>query len=906
MKLVCRLFPIVLIFACNPGVYGQNNSRLTSLMNTINGISKQLPIEKLYLQTDKENYVQGDTIWLKAYLLDADFLMPSMRSGLLYAELDDVDNNSVKRMLLPMINGLSWGNMAIDEKDIPEGNYTLRAYTNWMRNFGEDYVFKKSIYIAATGSQSPLIVTAFKQVNNNIRANILLTGQNRQPLRLHDELVRVLNGKRTLFKTKMSTGVDGRLDLNFNLPDNTPAKDLSIVTKEIIKGEETGSLTIPVILNRPENTDLQFMPEGGYLVANIVAKIGFKAIGEDGRSVPVNGKIYDGKQQEVASFNSSGKGIGSFELMPQQGEMYTARLTLPNGSTKNYQLPPVNPTGTSLRIKNTSTDTIEVIVAAKTINPADYSLIGEARGVVCYAAHLIPENGLSVIKIPQNIFPTGITHFILLNNTNQPLNERMIYIDRHDDLLISVNSNKQTYAPHDSIALDLQVTDKNGKPVRGSFSMAVTDDNQVKPDSLGSNIINNMLFSADLKGTVEDPGYYFESRSPQKEKELDNLLLTQGWGGYGQKQALNSPAKPLYAAESAFVINGKVTNIFNKPLSKAGIVLLSKKPVMVKDTVTDKNGRFSFKEIFPVDTAVFVIQAKRKSGSNFNVGLEVDEFAPPVFTQSVRKLPWYINTDTLLLQNRDSKLSQRMAEEKMLSNGTMLKEVVIKDKKVIKGSKNLNGPGGADFVLDEKDMENAKKLSLYGLLQKKYPNFYKMFEGGIMVYRLKNHVVNFVIDGVFISNVLLPVDLFMENLTAEDIKGIEIMYSAKYALAYDPSFISKEVRLPDRYIPVYLEITTYSGNGAFMKKVPGIYIYKPIPFSLPKQFYRPKYTTKNTITGTDQRSTIHWEPNILTDTAGKAVVSFYSADKPARYTIIIQGTDLNGQFGFAWKKISIH
>lgn len=901
MKLVYRLFPIVLIFACNLHASGQDNPRLTSLINRVNGIHKQLPVEKLYLQTDKENYVQGDTIWLKAYLLDADYLMPSMRSGLLYAELDDIDNNCVKRMLLPVVNGLSWGNMAIDEKDIPEGSYTLRAYTNWMRNFGENYVFKKNIYVASIGSQSPLVVAGFKRAANNIRANLLLTGQDRQPLRLHDEQVWVLNGKRTLFKTKMSTGVDGRLDLNFNLPVNTPVKNLSIVTKDIIKGEETGSLTIPVILNRPENTDLQFMPEGGDMIAGIAAKIGFKAIGEDGRGVPVNGKIYNSKQQEVTPFSSSAKGIGEFELMPQTGEIYTARLILPDGTTKSYPLPAVNALGTSLRIKKSTSDTLEVLVAAKTITPADYYLLGEARGIVCYAAHLIPENGMSVIKIPQNIFPTGIVRFTLLNNTSLPLNERMIYIDQHDDLQINVNSNQQTYAPHDSVALSLQVTDKNGKPVRGSFSMAVTDDNQVKPDSLGSNIINNMLFTADLKGTVEDPGYYFESPSPQKEKELDNLLLTQGWVGYNR----NPPAKPLYAAEPDFTITGKVTNVFNKPLSKAGIVLLSKKPAMVKDTITDKDGRFSFKEIFPVDTAVFVIQAKRKSGSNFNVGLDVDEFAPPVFTQSVRKMPWYINTDTLLLHSRDNKLSQRLAEEKMLGSGTMLREVIIKDKKAIKDSKNLNGPGGADFVLDEKDMEKAKKLSLYGLLQKKYPNFYKMLEGDIWVYRLRNHVVNFIIDGVFISKLLLPVDLFMEYLTAEDIKGIEIMYSAKYALAYDPYFIAKEALLPDRYVPIYLEITTYSGNGAFMKKVPGMYIYKPIPFSLPKQFYRPKYMAKSTITGTDQRSTIHWEPNIVTDTAGKAMVSFYSADKPVRYTIIIQGTDLNGQFGFAWKKILV-
>ena len=48
---------------------------------------------------------------------------------------------------------------------------------------------------------------------------------------------------------------------------------------------------------------------------------------------------------------------------------------------------------------------------------------------------------------------------------------------------------------------------------------------------------------------------------------------------------------------------------------------------------------------------------------------------------------------------------------------------------------------------------------------------------------------------------------------------------------------------------------------------------------------------------TDIRSIIHWQPDITTDKNGEATVSFYTADNPASYSIIMEGSDLKGSFG---------
>ncbi|HCN85191.1 MAG TPA: hypothetical protein DIT07_16475, partial [Sphingobacteriaceae bacterium] len=398
--------------------------------------------------------------------------------------------------------------------------------------------------------------------------------------------------------------------------------------------------------------------------------------------------------------------------------------------------------------------------------------------------------------------------------------------------------------------------------------------------------------TSDLKGNVEGPGHYFQA-TDKAWKDLDNLLLTQGWVAYTWKDVFNPPV-PQYAAESQFTVQGKVTNVFNKGVPETGIMLTSIRPLIIKDTLTRKDGSFTFNDLPLSDTLSFFIQAKNKNNKSFNVGLEVDEFKPPVYTSAnLRLLPWYVNTDTLLLKYVSTIAEQKQEELKLQKGTNVLSEVVITAKKIIKGSRNLNGAGNADIILDEKDMAHYRNLTLYELLVKRFKYIYTTRVNGIAIYKYMQRRIVFVIDGVPAS----PPESYMENITAEDIKGIEIMDSFNYIY---PTYITKfEVAWKIQPYIFILEITTRSGHGAFayMKNIPGTYWYRPMLFTSSKQFYSPKYTVKSPITLTDLRSTIHWAPNIVTDKEGKAFVSFYSADKVGSYSVIMEGSDMNGNIG---------
>jgi len=881
-------------------------------------LTRMRSTEKLYLQFDKPYYAVGDTIWFKAYLLNTAYLTATDKSGILHIDLINDSSKTVKQYSVPLQAGLGWGNIGLDEKELTPGTYTLRAYTSWMRNFGDSGFFIKRFYIA--GGEGSWLVNkqvGTSMVNGGNMAGVRLQFSNidKKPVSNTVLKLEVLNGNKHLYKQAVQTDRAGVMDVNFKLPEKDAG--LAIIAESETKDKKA---VIPVTLNRPDEADVQFLPEGGSLIAGLPAHIGFKAIGQDGRGINVTGLITGNAQNSVAEFKSTHKGVGSFNLAVNEGERYTAKVKFANGIVKEFPLPPVKATGTILQVKNLAeSDSVEVFAAATNDIAQcgnDYFLIGKARGIVCYAA-VIGFHGNNYIKrkVAKSLFPSGITHFTLMDTKYRPLNERLTFIDHRDNLDIRISTDRSIYRSTDSVALYIKVSDGSGRPVQGNFSLAVTDDAKVKTDSLNDeSIITRMLLTSDLKGYIEQPGYYF-SKSGEAWKALDNLLLTQGWIGYDWQQVVNPPVI-TYRPEREFTVKGRVLNAFNKPVKKAHVLLFSKSPAILMDTTTGNDGRFVFGHFPQVDTPLFVIRAVNKNGKSFNVGIVMDEIKPPVWKSSTGPLinSWYINTDTILINYAKTNV---LAMEQ--TNGGIgrhfLKEVKISAKKIVKDSQNLNGPGNADIVLDEKDLEKAGKKSFLQLLQENVKGFHESFytiftHGGPNIvyewYFINDKRVILLVDGMFVHDLVHPFQFrdfkdYLESHDAEDIKGMEVMTTAKFAGKYETRLGAFGNTL------AFIEITTRSGHGPLIGNTPGMYLYKPLALSWPKQFYKPKYTVNDTAShAADQRSTIDWEPNIVTGINGKATVSFYPAGKPSTYTVLIEGTDMNGSVGYGVEKIKIN
>lgn len=105
--------------------------------------------EKLFLHTDKEFYVAGEILWFRIYYVDGATHKPTQLSHLSYVEILNEKNEPVFQAKISLEQGQQSGSFYLPAS-LATGYYTVRAYTNWMRNFDASLFFEKKIAIVNT------------------------------------------------------------------------------------------------------------------------------------------------------------------------------------------------------------------------------------------------------------------------------------------------------------------------------------------------------------------------------------------------------------------------------------------------------------------------------------------------------------------------------------------------------------------------------------------------------------------------------------------------------------------------------------------------------------------------------------------------------------------------------------
>ena len=140
--------------------------------------------------------------------------------------------------------------------------------------------------------------------------------------------------------------------------------------------------------------------------------------------------------------------------------------------------------------------------------------------------------GKASADIPTDSLAEGVNQMTLFDGRGHILAERLFFVNHHDlsRTLLTVNNVKKEYAPFEPIEIQLKL--HTSLPDSTRLSISVRDHSTDESTYDNGTILTEMLLCSDLKGFVEDPGYYFEADDSIHRRDLDLLMLVQGWRRY--------------------------------------------------------------------------------------------------------------------------------------------------------------------------------------------------------------------------------------------------------------------------------------------------------------------------------------------------------------------------------------
>lgn len=126
--------------------FGQATT-LDSLVQQFDQYATRSLQEKLYVHTDRNFFLTGEILWFKIYCVDGSFHRPMDMSKVAYVELLDHASAPVLQAKVELKDASGNGSLFIPAT-LASGNYVLRAYTRWMKNYDPAFYFHKSLTIA--------------------------------------------------------------------------------------------------------------------------------------------------------------------------------------------------------------------------------------------------------------------------------------------------------------------------------------------------------------------------------------------------------------------------------------------------------------------------------------------------------------------------------------------------------------------------------------------------------------------------------------------------------------------------------------------------------------------------------------------------------------------------------------
>ncbi|NEM97000.1 hypothetical protein [Pontibacter burrus] len=742
--------------------------------------------EKVFLHLDRPSYACGETMWFKVYDVDGSLHRPLSMSKVAYVEVLDAARKPVLQAKVALQNGSGNGSFSLP-LELKSGTYTVRAYTNWMKNYSPDFYFEQSVTILNT----------FQQLQ-------------------------------------------------------------------------------PQEAQQPKGYAIQFFPEGGNLVAGVPNKVAFKAISEqNGKGITFTAELHDNRGNKVADFAPHKFGMGHFTFTPEPGNKYVAVVKLNDNRSFSTPLPDTEEQGYSLLLEDLDEQKLTITVHQKNLPGDQVYLLGHSRQMITFSESTFLLQGTAKFVIDKKKLADGITHFTLFSSQQQPVSQRLYFKSPENVLDLKLVTNQHQYNTRDKVTLDI-LAQAPGNEAMANLSMAV-----YKLDSLQAaptiSINSYMWLTSDLKGTIEEPAYYFSAVGASDKQAMDNLMLTHGWSRFTWKDILGKEPAPLaYVPEyNGHLLTGKVTYKSTGEAAPGVLTYLAS----------------------PGSNVRFYSSTSAADGSIF---FELKDFAGPkdVYVQSD------FSKDSVYHFQLFNTFSEKYSDRKLpefnilpsASQDLTQRHIQLQARHAYFGN-----------IINKVTAVGIDSIPFYGQAPEQYKlDDYKRFQ--VMEEVLREYVTGVLVRkrrGKFHFMVLdRPNRSTFQNNPMVLLDGVPV-FDLDKMMAFDPLKIKKVDAFTTKFYTgaqMYeglVSFTTYSGDMAGFEVDPRALLQSYEGLQLYREFYAPTYETAEQKSSTlaDFRNLLHWAPELKVQTGNRSEASFYTSDEAGTYLVVLQGVTENGAAG---------
>ncbi|RTY90933.1 MG2 domain-containing protein [Flavobacterium sp. GT3R68] len=637
--------------------------------------------------------------------------------------------------------------------------------------------------------------------------------------------------------------------------------------------DESGVFRVEIINDSDGNISylnnepiVEFHPEGGVFLTGVnnIIGIAITDCNHEGLSIS-NGKVLNGKGEEISSFQTNAFGYGKFEILQARKENYHIVINY-NNHQITKSLPQPQDTGTMLTVNNYSNES-KTFISIRTNEQTKSTLAGKKlyltvnqNDKINIVNFQVKENDHPIVLANTNLFD-GVNIIRIIDENLNQLNERIIYKAHKNSFELNLETIKKN---QDTVQVNAMSTTSNIK-----LGISILPEGSICSNTENT-IFNSLLLTPYLKHSVPNAGLLFENPSRAKNFDLDLILLNQKSSKYDWSAMRNAPVIK-YSFNKGLTLKGVINETLDQR-EKYKVQLFSfTGGINEFAEITDKN-EFYFNNFIASDSLKV----------NFTLVKNGEKY------KELNYYPQIVNNDKPFLKSLNRKQSSCISNQKITNSApidvpTLKDAVQLDDVTLINKSKKVVFDNMGKFG---NSMSKAYKIS---------DDDYKMYSN--VVQYLAGHGFD---AGSQMGNVYIR-GRTKVSMTKPNIPSIYLDDNQLYEFNELDNFSLKYIS------EIYIDKngTSIQSTGTGVIKIYTNKDYRSAPrksksksfliknaFAPENSFIAPEYTSFDS-NGFKKYGTIFWEPNL--DSATNFIKFTMPTLKQKTVKVLIEGMSADGK-----------